>query len=127
MFQEITAPAGPDDRYAGVRALWAKVIIRAVFDWVTYRDSLKLQQRKLADNAEAWLFQPNELFNGFENVCKFLDVCPNMIRARARTMTKENVFKIEHRERDGKSIDEESEEEGTLSLPSGDVADAEGF
>lgn len=87
------------DRYSGVRALWLKVIIRAIFDWVTYRDSDKLMQKKLAENAHSWLFDESELFNGFENVCVYLDVDPDHIRNRARKMSKEDVAKIEHLER----------------------------
>jgi len=125
MLQETTAPAGPDERYAGIRALWAKVIIRAVFDWVTYRDSPKLQQKKLAENAEQWLFHPNELFNSFESICRFLDVSPGVIRIRAREMTRDNVYKIEHRERDGRIASDE--EVIPLFLPSSEVNDAEEF
>lgn len=106
MLQETTAPAGPDERYAGFKALWAKVIIRAVFDWVTYRDSPKVEKWKVAEAAASWLFEPNELFNGFENICRILDISPEQIRAKARAMTKDNVFKIEHRERDGRVPDD---------------------
>lgn len=88
-----------DDRYAGVRALWIKVIIRAVFDWVAYRDSTRLFQRKLAESAYTWLFRPSELFNSFENVCHMLDIDPSRVRGWAKTMNKDQVAKIEHLER----------------------------
>jgi len=88
------------DRYVGYRALWMKVIIRAAFDWVSYRDSLKLEHRKIAEYAFVWLFQPSELFNSFENVCHLVDLPPEKIRAWARHLTKEHVAKIEHLERD---------------------------
>ena len=89
------------DRYAGVRALWLKVIIRAIFDWVCYRDSLKIEKRKIAENAQAWLFDPSKLFNSFETVCSFLDISPDLVRERAKNMTAEQITKIEHLERDG--------------------------
>lgn len=92
-------PAG-DKRYAGVRALWMKVIVRAVFDWVTYRDHSKLEKRKHAESAHSWLFDKSLLFNSFDNVCKYLDIDPERIRSRAKMMTKEDVAKIEHMERD---------------------------
>jgi hypothetical protein len=92
---------GTPDRYAGVRALWLKVIIRAIFDWVCYRDSTKLEKRKIADNAYTWLFEPSTLFNSFENLCQFLDISPEMVRERARSMSKEQIAKIEHLEREG--------------------------
>lgn len=93
------APAG-DRRYAGVRALWMKVIIRAVFDWVTYRDSTKLDKMKYAESAYNWLFKKSFLFNSFENVCKLLDIDPEKVRHNASRMTKDDVAKIEHLERD---------------------------
>jgi hypothetical protein len=89
-----------DRRYAGVRALWMKVIIRAVFDWVTYRDSTKIDKLKYAESAHDWLFEKNVLFNSFENVCRHLDIDPIVIRQHARKMTKDDVAKIEHLERD---------------------------
>lgn len=90
-----------DDRYTGVRILWLKVIVRAIFDWVTYRESTRLMQKKLADNAQSWLFDQSELFNAFENICSILNVNPNQIRDRAKCMTREDVLKIEHLERVG--------------------------
>ena len=93
------APAG-DRRYAGVRALWMKVIIRAVFDWVTYRDSTKLDKMKYAESSYNWLFKKSFLFNSFENVCKLLDIDPEKVRHNASRMTKDDVAKIEHLERD---------------------------
>ncbi len=89
-----------EDRYVGVRALWIKVIIRAAFDWVSYRDSLKLPQQKLAENAYKWLFCESNLLNSFENICyHFLDLSPEKIRKWACSITKEHVAKIEHLER----------------------------
>ena len=99
MYQEALAPLGPDDRYAGIRALWLKVIIRAIFDWITYRDSTRLQQKKLAEQAYAWLFKPSQLFNSFDNVCRYLDIDPGVVRGRAMKMTRYDVAKIEHLER----------------------------
>lgn len=97
--QRETLSTPVDDRYAGVRALWIKVIIRAVFDWVAYRDSSRLIQRKLADSAYTWLFKPSDLFNSFENVCHMLDIDPERVRRWANTMSKDQVAKIEHLER----------------------------
>ena len=103
MFQETIPPAQNEDRYAGIRALWLKVIIRAVFDWVQYRDSTRLPQRKLAEGAKAWLFESNDVFNGFENLCFSLDVDPNRIRKWASELSKEQVAKIEHLDREPNS------------------------
>ena len=88
-----------DRRYSGVRMLWIKVIIRAAYDWVTYRDSSKLQLRKYAESADAWLFGESHVFNSFENVCKYINANPVRVRARIRTMSKEDAKKIEYLDR----------------------------
>lgn len=103
-----------DRRYAGVRALWMKVIIRAVFDWVTYRDNSKVDKRKYAESAHDWLFKKSLLFNSFENICKNLDLDPQRIRNQTLKMTKDDVAKIEHMERDYESDVEEEEEKPVL-------------
>lgn len=88
------------DRYVGYRALWMKVIIRAAFDWVSYRDSTKLEHKKIAEHAHAWLFQPSELFNSFESICQLVDLPPDKLRVWVKRLTKAHVAKIEHLERD---------------------------
>lgn len=100
LFQETTPPPQLADRYVGIRVLWLKVIIRAVFDYVSYKDSLKLNQRKVAEAAAGWLFEESELFNGFSNICVQLDLAPVRVRSWARSMTKDQVTKMEHLERD---------------------------
>lgn len=88
------------DPYVGYRALWLKVIIRAAFDWVTYRDSTKLENLKDAERAAKWLFEPSDLPNSFENVCQMVDLPPEKMRFWAKTLSKEQVAKIEHLERE---------------------------
>ena len=104
MHRESVCSPTPDLRYSGVRALWLKVILRAIFDWITYRDSTKLMQRKLAENAQSWLFKPNCLFNSFENICKYLDVDVDTVRDRASHMTRCDIAKIEFLEREGDGL-----------------------
>jgi len=88
-----------EKRYAGVRAMWAKVIIRAMYDWAAYRDSDKLPLRKVADGAARWLFSTSESLNSLENICYMLEISPQIVREKARTMTKSEVSKIEHVDR----------------------------
>jgi hypothetical protein len=88
------------DPYVGYRALWMKVIIRAAFDWVSYRDSMRLDQKKEADKAHKWLFKPSAHFNSFENICHLVDLPHDKIRDWVSTLTKEHVAKIEHLERE---------------------------
>lgn len=100
MYRDSEPTTGNDERYAGARALWIKVIVRAAFDWVSYRDSDRLLQRKLAENAQAWIFKPSRLFNGFENICLSLDLDPDRVRQWVSGLSKDQVAKIEHLERD---------------------------
>lgn len=88
-----------EDRYSGVRALWAKVIIRAMYDYVSYKDSPKIALRKYADGAERWLFSQSEVFNSFESICRMLGISSRRVRDRAKTMTKDQISKIEHVDR----------------------------
>ena len=88
-----------EKRYAGVRALWAKVIIRAMYDWVIYRDSPKLALRKYAEGAQSWLFGKSDSFNSFENICHMLEISPAVVRKKAMGMTRDQVAKIEHVDR----------------------------
>jgi len=99
--QQTTAQrdVGVSRSYQGVRALWLKVIIRAVFDWVSYRDSTKHERRMDAESAHWWLFRTNDFFNSFENVCVQLDLDPNRVRTWANGVTKDQVAKIEHLDR----------------------------
>lgn len=106
MFQEAAGEPSAD-RYSGIKLLWAKVIIRAAYDWVTYRDSTKLEARKIAEAAQAWIFGPSELFNGFENICHYLGEDPKYLRRRILSMSKKDVAKIEWLERSGSLLKEE--------------------
>jgi hypothetical protein len=89
------------ERYAGHKALWMRVIIRAAFDLASYKDDRRVALRKYADNAHKWLFEKSLLFNSFENICAMLGLPPEPIREWASTLTKEDVQKMEHLERGG--------------------------
>lgn len=108
---------GYDDRYSWIRSLWLKVIIRALFDYASYRHSAKLSHKKLASNAYDWMFSPNDMFNGFENVCKFLEIDPDKVRERALSMTKDDVAKIEFRERRWSGYQDDQEHKLASSDP----------
>lgn len=93
-------PQRGSDRYVGYRALWMKVIIRAAFDWVSYRDSTKLDKLKDAESGYRWIFEDSELFNSFETICQLVDLPMDKVRRWAMSLTKEHVAKIEHLERE---------------------------
>jgi hypothetical protein len=89
-------------RYTGIVALWLKVIIRAVFDWVSYRDSQRLEQKKLAERAHQWLFLPSEHMNSFVAICYMIDIDVDKCRQWAKSISKDQISKIEHLERESK-------------------------
>jgi hypothetical protein len=93
-------PQRGTDRYVGYRALWMKVIIRAAFDWVSYRDSTKLDKLKDAESGHRWIFEDSELFNSFETICQLVDLPLDKVRRWVLGLTKEHVAKIEHLERE---------------------------
>lgn len=90
------------ERYSPVRMLWLRVIVRAAWDLAMYKDSTKIKEQKLAQDAERWLFEPSSLINGLENICRTLGVSIESARRFAREMTKDKVRKMDLCERQGK-------------------------
>lgn len=91
------------ERYLPYRILWAKVIIRATYDYALWKDSKDMRLRKFALDAERWLFEPSDLELSFENICFAFDFPVEKIRQRTRALTKQDVKKLEFRERQGRS------------------------
>lgn len=90
------------ERYVCYRVLWAKVIIRAAYDYALWKDSKDMRLKKFAQDAERWLFESSSLELSFENICFAYDFPIERIRARSRTLTKNDVKKLEFRERHGR-------------------------
>jgi hypothetical protein len=88
------------ERYAWVKLLWRKVIVRAIYDYVLWKDIPRTRKRHDAQDAARWLFETSDLNNSLECVCLIADVDPEKIRAYARIATKAEVKKLEHIERD---------------------------
>jgi len=97
------------ERYVPYRLLWAKVIIRAAYDYALWKDSKELRLRKYAQDAERWLFESSSLELGFESICFKFDFPIDKIRERARKLTKDDVKKLEFRERHGRDLYEDFE------------------
>lgn len=109
-----------DDRYSGVRMLWIKVIIRAIYDWITYRDSTKFHFKKLAESAEIWMFQESHTFNSFDNICRYIGLEPSRVRGRIKSMSKEDAKKIEFLDRVSyENMDEDEQDLYDLLLEDG--------
>lgn len=90
------------ERYVPYKVLWAKVIIRASYDYALWKDSKDLRLKKFAQDAERWLFEPSDVELSFENICSSFDFPIERIRQRTREMTKDDVKKLEFRERHGR-------------------------
>lgn len=91
------------ERYVPYRVLWAKVIIRAAYDYALWRDSKDLRLKKFAQDAERWIFESSDLELSFESICFAFDFPVERIRQRTRAMTKDDVKKLEFRERHGRT------------------------
>lgn len=87
------------------RALLLEVIRRASYDWVLYRTSSKLPNRLLAESAHHWLFVEEPIsatgelrqrngksLTGFVNICDLLEIDPEKVRAKVRTMTERDIM-----------------------------------
>lgn len=90
------------ERYVPYRLLWAKVIIRAAFDYALWKESKDVRLKKCAEEAGRWLFEPSTLVNSFETICHMFDLPAELLRGYAKKLTREGVKKIEFRERTSK-------------------------
>lgn len=87
------------NRYSGIRLLWFKVIIRAAFDVVVFKDHKVLEKRAWARGAWAWMTSSSKDFNSFLHLCSILDISPLKVRAWASSLSKDQVSKFEHVDR----------------------------
>lgn len=90
------------ERYLPYRILWAKAIIRATYDYALWKDSKDLRLRKIAREAETWIFESSDGDLSFESICFAYDFPVERIRQRTRLLTKHDVKKLEFRERQGR-------------------------
>lgn len=91
----------------GCKALLLEVIRRASHDWVLYRTSGVMAKRKLAEDAYVWLFQEEpghgawaeraanrKDFTSFLSICELLDLDPEAVRKRVRSLTVQQVLSV---------------------------------
>jgi hypothetical protein len=90
-------PSYVAEHYWPIRALWARVLVKAICDFVVFKEAKTLKGRREFKKVEQWLFGED---TGFLSVCEAVGWSPLRIRAKATTMTKDEVRKIEHRDRD---------------------------
>lgn len=115
------------------RALLLEIVRRAANDWVLYRMSSNLHNRKLAEDAYTWLFEEDEdhknwrereaagkQLTSFLSICNMVDIDPEIIRTRVRQMTIKDIMSVgrpaENRRREDVSLSEHaiSSDEGSV-------------
>jgi hypothetical protein len=101
-----------DERFEGYKLIWYKVILRAVYDYVLYKDSKSPSLRRLAEGSYRWLYESDEKFrkkivkgreifldetpfNSFSNICELLSLDTDGIRKMASLLTRKDIRKIE--------------------------------
>lgn len=90
------------ERFSPYRLLWLKVIIRAAYDYALWKESTEYKHRKFADDAEKWLFEESSMEFSFDNICDKFNFPAEKLRSFARNLTKDDVKKLEFRERHGR-------------------------
>jgi len=91
----------------GCKTLLLEVIRRAAHDWVLYRTSRRMLQKKLAEDAFTWLFvekpgHPNWIererqgkhLSSFLSICSELDLDADNVRTYIRRLTLKNVLSV---------------------------------
>lgn len=110
-------PALIQQEINGCKSLLLEIIRRAAYDWVLYRTSRRLLQRKLAEQAYNWLFVEEEnsaewrermesekYITSFVAICEALELDPESVRTHIKKLTPKNVMSVgrpaEYRRRD---------------------------
>ena len=120
----------------GCKSLLLGVIQRAAYDWVLYRTSTRLYNKKLAEQAYLWLFKEEQghpdweergdngkHITAFLTICSALDLDPEAVRTHVKKLTPKNVMSVgrppEYRRREP----ELSEGESSISLEPTELED----
>jgi hypothetical protein len=80
------------------RLLWFKVILRAIYDFVLYKNSKTPSLKRYGERASKWLFKnytKNPPFQSFQNICQELDLSTEAIRRLAEKLPRSKIIKIE--------------------------------
>jgi hypothetical protein len=98
------ATTGGGDRTSPYRLLWLRVFIRAAYDYALWRDATDIRLRKWAEDARKWLFDPSDLEFSLESLCYLFCLPITKLRKYARELTKDDVKKLEFKERQGRDL-----------------------
>lgn len=123
---------------AGAQALLIEIVKRAAFDWVLYRSSSRLEQKKIAEDAYVWLFQEEEdhphwavrvaegkVVTSFLSICDVFDISPDVLRRKIRTLDPQRVLISGRPPNAGKEDTHGKEMYSHVEIPTMDVE--EGF
>lgn len=108
----VTSAWEPERDGLRCKALMMEILRRAAHDWVLYRQHKTLMKQELAEDAYLWLFKEDSdhalhreraaaelrteegemlkgarLITSFLSICEHLDLDPNTVRERVKTMT----------------------------------------
>lgn len=90
---------------SGARALLLEIFRRAAYDWVLYRASSRLDQKRLAEDAHHWLFveedegpvvrarrDSGKVLTSFAMICESLDLDQERLRRHVKSLTPGKVM-----------------------------------
>jgi hypothetical protein len=77
------------------KLLLASIIRRAAYDIALYKNSPSLSKKRLYVDALSWMFQDDDGFTSFRNICMLLDRDPATIREKSLKLTRKDVKKFD--------------------------------
>lgn len=88
-----------EKRLAPFKILWFLIVRQAIVDYVKWRGSSNLSNKREAEDARRWLFEESDLSNSMEVACQVLDINKEMIRDLASRLTPKDIRKMEFQDR----------------------------
>ena len=117
---------------SGCKSLLLEIIRRAAYDWVLYRSSTRLLNKKIAEQAYSWLFlegpdhpdwrerqREGKHITGFAVICESLELDVEVVRGHIRRLTPKNVMSVgrpaEYRRRESQAASSTDEDVYSVS------------
>jgi hypothetical protein len=82
------------------KVIWLFVIRQAIFDYVKWKDSRNINNRRDAEDARKWLFCSSDVSNGLDKACLMVGIDISKVRNLANTMSPKDIKKMEFQDRD---------------------------
>lgn len=81
--------------FAPAQRLLTAILLRAVRDYVTYKDSPEgTLPYEIAVDAEEWLFHGDDCELSFLDICTQIGVSPEKIRSSTRALTRDDLIRL---------------------------------